>query len=310
LIAVRLYHMASEAAPRPIAARATFAFFIVVLALHFTAAITGWRHGMLPGNTFRQAQTAITTYFIDVEIISRSRTPRQYSGKPWSIPMEFPLYEWTVAALSRFTRQPLTECARFISLLCFLPGAAGGLGAAARTGPRSRAAVAGSHFRVGLSRLYFLRARLSDRIDGVDVLRVVCRGVLRRIETRQPRLDDRGRRRGSWRWVGQGHDFHALSGASRHWPDLVLAIVTAGIAGGTRDGLAPGAPRRTHSHAAFDRDRCVGHIVGGPWPPAEERLEMLDEAVRVNPGAAQRPADQPRGRVLHGADGPAVLGAR
>ena len=111
--------MASEAAPRPIAARATFAFFVVVLALHFAAAITGWRNGMLPGNTFRQAQTGITTYFIGAENNFSLAYPTPVLGKPWSIPMEFPLYEWTVAALSRVTYQPLTECARFVSLLCF-----------------------------------------------------------------------------------------------------------------------------------------------------------------------------------------------
>ncbi|MDB6126689.1 MAG: hypothetical protein JWM35_585 [Verrucomicrobia bacterium] len=117
--------MPDEPAPRPIAAGVTFALFAVVLALHFGASITGWRHGILPGNTFRQAQTALTTYFIGQENNFSLAYPTPVLGKPWSIPMEFPLYEWTVVGLNRLSHASLVECARFVSLLCFyltLPG--------------------------------------------------------------------------------------------------------------------------------------------------------------------------------------------
>ena len=93
--------------------------FAVVLALHFAGATTGWRHGMMPGNTFRQAQTAITTYFIQQEGHFSLAYPTPVLGKPWSIPMEFPLYQWTVIELNQLTGGPLIVSARTVSLLCF-----------------------------------------------------------------------------------------------------------------------------------------------------------------------------------------------
>ncbi|MBS0663483.1 MAG: glycosyltransferase family 39 protein [Verrucomicrobia bacterium] len=105
--------------PRPLPERATCALFLVVLALHLAAVTVGWRHGMLPGNTFRQAQTALTTYFIAQEPGLSLAYPTPVLGKPWSIPMEFPLYEWTVAGLRRLSSLPLVECARLVTLACF-----------------------------------------------------------------------------------------------------------------------------------------------------------------------------------------------
>lgn len=104
---------------RPIAARTTFALFVMVIALHFAGATTGWRHGMLPGNSFRQAQTALTTLFIQQEGRYSLAYPTPVLGKPWSIPMEFPLYQWTVVGLNNLTGRPLVESARVVSLFCF-----------------------------------------------------------------------------------------------------------------------------------------------------------------------------------------------
>ncbi|MDB6170406.1 MAG: hypothetical protein JWM88_3270 [Verrucomicrobia bacterium] len=111
--------MTGEAGPRAIPPRATFALFAAVLVLHFIAATVGWRHGMLPGNTFRQAQTAVSTLFIQRDGDFSLAYPTPVLGKPWSVPMEFPLYEWTVAGLNHLTGGPLVETARFVSLLCF-----------------------------------------------------------------------------------------------------------------------------------------------------------------------------------------------
>lgn len=111
--------MTDEARARPISARITLALFALVLALHFAGATTGWRHGMLPGNSFRQAQTALTAFFIQQEGRFTLDYPTPVLGKPWSIPMEFPLYQWTVIGLNNLTGGPLAESARVVSLFCF-----------------------------------------------------------------------------------------------------------------------------------------------------------------------------------------------
>ncbi|HND61910.1 MAG TPA: hypothetical protein PLB90_10565 [Opitutaceae bacterium] len=108
-----------QPAARPLSEAATCALFLAVLALHLWAATVGWRYGMLPGNTFRQAQTALTTHFIAREPGLSLAYPTPVLGKPWSIPMEFPLYQWTVAALQRTLHVPLVEAARAVSLACF-----------------------------------------------------------------------------------------------------------------------------------------------------------------------------------------------
>lgn len=43
-------------------------------------------------------------------------------GAPWSIPLEFPLYQWAVVGLSNTTALPLTQAARTVSLVCFYLG--------------------------------------------------------------------------------------------------------------------------------------------------------------------------------------------
>ncbi len=108
-----------QPASRPLPEAATAALFVAVLALHLWAATVGWRYGMLPGNTFRQAQTALTTHFIAQEPGLSLAYPTPVLGKPWSIPMEFPLYQWTVAGLQRALHLPLVEAARSVSLACF-----------------------------------------------------------------------------------------------------------------------------------------------------------------------------------------------
>jgi hypothetical protein len=69
-------------------------------------------------HSFRQCQTAISTYYtikdgfhLDYE------TP--VLGKPWSIPLEFPLYQWVVAATTMLFHSPLDQTGRFWSLLFF-----------------------------------------------------------------------------------------------------------------------------------------------------------------------------------------------
>lgn len=92
---------------------------IALFLLHFHFATVGWKHPWLPGHEFRQTQTALSTLFIQRDGDFRLAYPTPLFGKPWSIPLEFPLYEWSVVGLARVTSLPLTEAARSISLACF-----------------------------------------------------------------------------------------------------------------------------------------------------------------------------------------------
>lgn len=93
--------------------------FSVALALHFNFATTSWHYRFMIGHEFRQTQTALIAHYIDKE----NNFTLDYSvpllGKPWVLPLEFPLYEWGVVVLSRATGWPQFEAARTISLASF-----------------------------------------------------------------------------------------------------------------------------------------------------------------------------------------------
>jgi hypothetical protein len=83
------------------------------------ASSVGWKNGNLRGQEFRQTQTAISAYFIQRDHDFSLAYPTPILGKPWSVPMEFPLYQWTVVGLSNVTGMGLTPAARLVSLACF-----------------------------------------------------------------------------------------------------------------------------------------------------------------------------------------------
>lgn len=81
----------------------------------------GWEVPALSGHEFRQAQTALsirsmqdTGFRLDYE------TP--VLGKPWSIPMEFPLYQYLVSQWAESTGDPIAQSGRWVSSLAFLGG--------------------------------------------------------------------------------------------------------------------------------------------------------------------------------------------
>ena len=75
--------------------------FCAALLAHIFFATFNWRSGFLPGHNFSVPYS--TPLF----------------GKPWAVPMEFPLYEWSVVLLSRAAHLPQFEAARAVSLACF-----------------------------------------------------------------------------------------------------------------------------------------------------------------------------------------------
>ncbi|MBI3315674.1 MAG: glycosyltransferase family 39 protein [Candidatus Omnitrophica bacterium] len=92
--------------------------FLVCLAIHPVMASVGRHHTLYDLAGYRQTQTAITSYYFLTEGF-RMDYPVPVSGKPWTKPMEFPLYQGLVAAFSGLTGYPLDPSGRAVSLLFF-----------------------------------------------------------------------------------------------------------------------------------------------------------------------------------------------
>lgn len=86
---------------------------------HAWGMTVGWGSKNLPANEFREAQTALSTYWIDRDNDFSPAYPTPILGKPWSIPMEFPLYQWTTVIVSRTTHWSLTKAGRAVGIACF-----------------------------------------------------------------------------------------------------------------------------------------------------------------------------------------------
>lgn len=78
----------------------------------------GFRNTILDYHGFRQTQTAISSYYTIKEGYRLAyETP--VLGKPWSIPFEFPLYQWIVAFLSQASNIKLEQSGRLVSMIFF-----------------------------------------------------------------------------------------------------------------------------------------------------------------------------------------------
>ncbi|MDB6170198.1 MAG: hypothetical protein JWM88_3062 [Verrucomicrobia bacterium] len=103
----------------PSKSRGALWLFCAALALNAWGISIGWNNAFLPGNEFRQTQTAITALFIQREANFSLAYPTPVLGKPWSVPNEFPLYQWSVVGVARVTGLTLTQSARTVSCACF-----------------------------------------------------------------------------------------------------------------------------------------------------------------------------------------------
>jgi len=95
-----------------------FSLFACVLLAHFVLALQGWHSPRLIRHEFRQTHTALSTYFLQQDGL-RLDYPTPVLGKPWSVPMEFPLYEGLVAKTAEWTGWALEPTGRGIALLFF-----------------------------------------------------------------------------------------------------------------------------------------------------------------------------------------------
>jgi len=95
------------------------AFLLLAAVLwHAWWASRGWHVLDLQGHEFRQSQTAIAIEAMKAEGF-RLDYATPVLGKPWAIPMEFPLYQWLAATLSNRTGLPVVVAGRWISLGAF-----------------------------------------------------------------------------------------------------------------------------------------------------------------------------------------------
>lgn len=97
-------------------------FGLIILAIaivvHLAYVLVNFRQPLLEGFAFRQAQTALTSYWILHEGW-QFPPPLPLFGPPWSVPFEFPLYQGIVALVVEVTGWPLDPAGRAISLLFF-----------------------------------------------------------------------------------------------------------------------------------------------------------------------------------------------
>jgi len=94
-------------------------FVLVALLFNVYQSSKGWHVELDTHHGFRQAQTALTT-----EQIAKGGPVIAYHtpvfGPPWSIPMEFPVFQWTVAKLHSVLHSDLVSTGRAVSYLSFL----------------------------------------------------------------------------------------------------------------------------------------------------------------------------------------------
>lgn len=98
--------------------RVVFVVLVVAILWHVWWASRGWRIPGMQSHEFRQAQTAISVQAMKEDGFSLAyATP--VLGKPWAVPMEFPLYHGLAAGFSSLTGANVVESGRWISLLSF-----------------------------------------------------------------------------------------------------------------------------------------------------------------------------------------------
>lgn len=102
--------------------------FVFLLVLGFIFCILlmfyGWNKALLDQHSFRQTQTALTTYYFIKEGLKIDYiTP--VLGPPWSIPFEFPLFQYITALACKTTNFPLDQTGRTVSvffwIMCIVP---------------------------------------------------------------------------------------------------------------------------------------------------------------------------------------------
>jgi hypothetical protein len=113
---VGAFYFASSTNP---SRRHDFALGLIAMALlvgGLAVLAIRWNTPLLGMHSFRQTQTAITSYWI-IRGAPWLAYPTPVLGAPWSIPFEFPVYQLLVAGLVKLTGLPLAPAGRMLSYL-------------------------------------------------------------------------------------------------------------------------------------------------------------------------------------------------
>ena len=135
---------APSRADRPPDDRWLFRVFLFMLLVSGWMLTRSWHASILDRYEFRQLQTALSIFWVKQEGFRLDYLTPLF-GPPWSVPMEFPTYQWCVAALSSLSGLPLEQTGRLVSLLFYaalLPAGHGLLGLAGLPAGRRYLALA------------------------------------------------------------------------------------------------------------------------------------------------------------------------
>lgn len=94
--------------------------FWLMLAAALWCWSLSWNAPILDRHEFRQLQTAESSYWMKQDGFRLDYETPLFGPPSWSIPMEFPVYEWCVAKVSRVTGLPLDQSGRATSILFLL----------------------------------------------------------------------------------------------------------------------------------------------------------------------------------------------
>lgn len=103
----------------PASSRTLTLLFAAVTVVALLLLTQSWHASLLDRYEFRQLQTALTTYWIDQEGWQLNY-PTPLFGPPWSVPLEFPVYQAIVAKLHQLTALPLEQTGRLTGILMLL----------------------------------------------------------------------------------------------------------------------------------------------------------------------------------------------
>jgi hypothetical protein len=105
--------------PNDATIRVLVSVFVLSLAWSIWATTRGWDYSLLDGHGFRQTQTALTSYYMIHGRSSFLAYETPVLGAPWSIPFEFPLYQWLAAKATLLFGIPLHQAGRLVSVIFF-----------------------------------------------------------------------------------------------------------------------------------------------------------------------------------------------
>lgn len=101
--------------------RLLWLLLLATIVVSLFLATRGWDRPLIDRHEFRQAQTAVTAYWIK-EAGYRFDYETPLFGPPWSFPLEFPLYQIVVGKLSAWLGADLMVTGRAVNLLFLLAG--------------------------------------------------------------------------------------------------------------------------------------------------------------------------------------------